>query len=142
MLLHHVGKLGAQRGTSAREDNVDCSIILKSPNDYMPEDGCRFVCSFSKARVGMAGLSLISDAEFKLIEDETGGCVWTYKNVKKESKEAILEMKDKGISQKDIGETLGIDKGYVSRIIKRAIRDGHLTKDGKLTQSGMKDSFG
>jgi len=33
LLLHHVGKEGTQRGTSAREDNIDYSAILKSPSD-------------------------------------------------------------------------------------------------------------
>jgi DNA-directed RNA polymerase specialized sigma subunit len=46
-------------------------------------------------------------------------------------------MLDQGNAQKDIAETLGVDKGYVSRIKSQAIKDGHLTKDGKLTQSGF-----
>ena len=43
ILLHHTNKEGGQRGTSAREDNLDISITLGAPFDYSPEDGCRFV---------------------------------------------------------------------------------------------------
>jgi hypothetical protein len=64
IMLHHTGKGGAQRGTSAREDNLDCSIILKSPPDYSPEDGARFICHFSKARVRSADLVKIQDTQF------------------------------------------------------------------------------
>jgi putative DNA primase/helicase len=34
LLLHHTNKEGGQRGTSAREDNIDTSLILKQPADY------------------------------------------------------------------------------------------------------------
>ena len=33
IMLHHVNKDGGQRGTSAREDNLDISVLLKSPHD-------------------------------------------------------------------------------------------------------------
>jgi hypothetical protein len=138
MLLHHVGKLGVQRGTSAREDNIDVSLILKNPNDYTPEDGCRFICSFSKARVGMAGLPLIADAEFKLMQDDRGAYTWTWGNIKREARKAVLEMKDNGADQKSICETLNLSKGYVSKILKKAASDGWLDGQGRLTQTGFK----
>jgi hypothetical protein len=72
IMLHHLGKAGNQRGTSAREDNLDISIILKSPHDYTPEDGARFIVHFSKARVSQKDLQAIGDIEFKLQEDESG----------------------------------------------------------------------
>jgi predicted ATP-dependent serine protease len=50
ILLHHVGKGGSQRGTSAREDNLDSSLTLRHPNDYLPEQGARFVVNFSKTQ--------------------------------------------------------------------------------------------
>jgi hypothetical protein len=142
MLLHHTGKLGLQRGTSAREDNIDISLILKSPFDYTPDDGCRFICSFNKARVGMSGLSLITDAEFKLAQEPSGAYVWTWASVKKEARRAILELKEKGVDQKAISETLGLSKGYVSKTLKQATRDGLLNKDGRLSQKGYNLLYG
>lgn len=137
IMLHHTGKGGAQRGTSAREDNLDCSIILKSPPDYTPEDGARFICHFSKARVASSDLHKIQDTQFQLSVDEHGQHVWTFGGVKKEARKQILTLLDEGLNQKEVSEQLGIDKGYVSRVRKMAIKDGYLTVKNKLTQSGF-----
>jgi hypothetical protein len=136
-ILHHNNREGSQRGTSAREDNIDISISLKSPPDYTPEDGCRFICSFSKARVGMEGLPLIADSEFKLTQGESGDYVWSWSNVKKERKREILKMLDEGVEYDSICSSLGISKGYITKIKKQAIKDNLITKDGKLSQSGF-----
>jgi DNA-binding transcriptional regulator LsrR (DeoR family) len=45
-------------------------------------------------------------------------------------------MIDQGMTQKDIAESLGLDKSYVSRIKSQAEKDGHIGANGKLTQSG------
>ncbi len=137
MLLHHTGKGGAQRGTSAREDNLDVSIILKSPPDYTPEDGARFICHFSKARVGSSDLSLIQDMEFKLQPDESGRHVWTWGGVKQETRKQILTLLDEGMQQADVSKHLGISKGQVSKVRSKAIKDGYLTEKNKLSQSGF-----
>ena len=136
IMLHHVNKDGGQRGTSAREDNLDTSIILKSPHDYTPEDGCRFIVHFTKHRIRTTYLTHIADTEFKLIEGDSGRHVWTYNSIKAETKKEILRLLDEGLSQSEVKDTLGIDKGYVSRIRKQAIKDGLLTPKNKLTQSG------
>jgi putative DNA primase/helicase len=137
LMLHHTNKEGGQRGTSAREDNLDISILLKSPSDYTPEDGARFIVHFSKSRVQTKHLQLISDTEFQLIQDESGRYVWTYKNVKADRKREVLKLIDEGLEQKVIAEALGISKAWVSRIKKQAISNNLLTPKGKLTQSGF-----
>ncbi|MBU2549280.1 MAG: AAA family ATPase [Proteobacteria bacterium] len=137
VMLHHTNKAGAQRGTSAREDNIDTSIILKSPFDYVPEDGARFVVNFSKARVGTKDLAAIGDNQFHLREDESGRAVWTWGSVKRETKLEVLRMLDEGADQKTICDTLTLSKGYVSKIRKAAIQEGHLTPQNKLTQAGF-----
>jgi 5S rRNA maturation endonuclease (ribonuclease M5) len=134
-LLHHVGKGGEQRGTSAREDNIDISITLKSPHDYSPEDGARFNAHFTKARVATKHLPQITDTEFKLIEKD-GNHIWTYGNVKQERKRKIIRMLDEGEKQVDIAAMIGVGRAYISQIKKEAIRDGYLTNKNKLTQSG------
>ena len=136
LMLHHTNKEGGQRGTSAREDNIDISIMLKSARDYTPEDGARFIVHFTKARVATKDLSLISDIEFKLIEDESGQYVWAWKNIRKENTQSVLELFNDGMDTKAICETLGITKGRVSQIRKKAVRDGYLTPKGSLTQQG------
>jgi len=136
ILIHHEGKSGEQRGTSAREDNLDISISLKRPKDYHPEDGARFICRFEKARIQQKDLHLISDVEFKLDTDLEGKAVWTYANLKQENKVRVLKLFDEGMPAKDIGEMIGISKGRISQIRSEAVKEGLLTEAGKLTQSG------
>ena len=137
ILLHHVGKQGEQRGTSAREDNLDNSIVLKSPTGHASHQGCKFIVQFKKARVRNAELPMISDTEFSLNEAEDGHYIWTSANVKPKRRDQILKLLDGGLSQKDVAETLGVDKSYVSRIRKKAIADGYLDGSNKLTQKGV-----
>jgi putative DNA primase/helicase len=138
VLLHHTNKSGGQRGTSAREDNIDCSIMLKQSYDYTPEDGARFITSFQKARVRTQDLRAIADTQFQLTEDQAGRLVWSYGDVRKEAKLEILRLLDEGHSQSEVKEILGIDKGYISRIRKQAIKDGYMTTKNKLSQAGYK----
>ena len=142
MLLHHTNKAGGQRGTSAREDNIDVSITLKRPFDYTAEDGARFIVSFQKARVSTKDLSAIGDTQFQLTQDEHTGLLWTWGNVRKETRIEVLKLFDEGLKNQDIVSTLNIDKGYVSRIKNQAINDGILSKIGKLTQSGYVKVYG
>jgi putative DNA primase/helicase len=48
--IHHAGKKGAQRGTSAREDALDVVLKLSKPRDYDPSMGAHFYISFDKSR--------------------------------------------------------------------------------------------
>ena len=137
IMLHHVNKEGGQRGTSAREDNLDISMMLKLPHDYTPEDGCRFITHFSKARVPTSNLNLIGDTEFKLIQDEAENHIWTWGSVKKRTRNEVLILLDEGMTQAEVCKTLSTDKGLISRIRKQAIREGILTSKNKLTQSGF-----
>lgn len=138
-LLHHTGKGGDQRGTSAREDNLDCSLTLRQPPDYVPEDGARFIVSFKKARVATSDLSLIADTQFHLWEDRDGCLVWAWGNVRKETRKEILRLVDEGYRATDIAAMLGVTRGRVSQVIKKATEDGVLSKKGKLTQSGFRE---
>jgi putative DNA primase/helicase len=136
ILPHHTNKEGGQRGTSAREDNIDISIILKNTFDYVPEDGAKFIVHFTKHRVRTNKLKDIADTQFQLTEDESGLLIWSWGNIKAETRLEILRMIDEGHKQIDIADALGITRGYVSRIVKTAAREDHLTAKGKLTQSG------
>jgi 5S rRNA maturation endonuclease (ribonuclease M5)/predicted XRE-type DNA-binding protein len=137
IMLHHVNKDGGQRGTSAREDNLDISIMLKKPNDYTPEDGARFIVHFSKARVSTSKLNLIGDIEFKLTLDEYENHIWTFKNVRQSAKIEVVKLIDEGLDQKTIAETLNVSKGYVSQLKKQAIKENLITAKGKLTPTGF-----
>ena len=136
MLLHHTNKEGGQRGTSAREDNLDISISLDKPHDYVTEDGADFIVRFKKSRIRKSDLPLIADTELKL-DEKDGILQWTWGSVKGQTRDEILRMLDEGIPQAEIVKALGIDKGYVSRVRKKAMEDNIIGKNGKLTQAGF-----
>jgi len=48
--VHHTGKSGDQRGTSAHEDHVDLSLTISRPANYSSKDGCKIIVSPSKDR--------------------------------------------------------------------------------------------
>jgi hypothetical protein len=134
VLFHHLGKEGDQRGTSAREDNIDTSITLQNPPDYSTEQGIRFIVKFKKLRMYIKDPNLIADMEFRLKQDNH--VIWTWGAVRKKNQVEILTMLDEEISQSDIANTLGIDKSYVCRVRNRAIKEDHLSKNNKLTKLG------
>jgi putative DNA primase/helicase len=136
VLFHHTNKTGDQRGTSAREDNIDTSIILLRPHDYRIEEGARFIVKFKKIRVSMKELKLLQDYEFRLLEIDNR-VEWAWKSAKKKNQGEILRMIDEGMKQEDIASLIGVSKGYVSQVKTKAIKDGHLSKDGKLTPEGI-----
>jgi hypothetical protein len=137
IMFHHVSKEGSQRGTSAREDNIDNSIKLKPPPDYTSEDGARFICSFTKSRsVRVNDLPLITDHIFQLGEDKTGKCTWAWGTTKTQMKTEILKLLDEGLTVTQVASELGCHKGNVSRVRKQAVESGYMTTKGKLTQTG------
>lgn len=140
IFVHHSGKLGYQRGTSAREDNIDTVIKLTRPPDYSQEQGARFNTTFEKSRLPNSELHFAKPMEFHL-EEESGQSTWTFKTVAAANRIQVLQMLDEGYSQKEVSETLGIHKGTVSKIRKRAIEDCFLTSKNKLTKTGYLEVY-
>ena len=135
IMLHHTNKVGGQRGTSGREDNVDISILLTLPTDYSPEDGARFIVKFSKSRIRHQDLSLITDMELHL-KDINGELRWVSNSIKGKNKLEVLRLLSNGIAQRDIPEILHLSKGQVSKIKTNLIEDDFWTKRGTLTKKG------
>lgn len=136
ILLHHTNKMGDQRGTSAREDNIDISMTLFQPSDYSSDQGARFVVKFKKTRIATKDLSLMHDLEFQLVELEDR-VEWTWANIRRKNKLQVLRLIDEGVQQADIAKSLGVSGAYVSKVKAQAIKDGYLSSKGKLTQSGF-----
>ncbi len=141
VLLHHEGKEGRQRGTSAREDNIDVSIALQKPANYTPEDGARFIVRFSKHRIRTRDLPLIADTEFQVTEGNDL-VTYTWGDVRRQNKLEILRLSDQEIGVTDIASALGVAKSYVTKIRQGAVKDGFLSKSGKLTQAGFSHVYG
>jgi len=114
---HHLGKSGAQRGTSRREDVIDASIILEAPQDDERADGCRFVVKFSKAR-GISGRAT-APFEARLVPGLAGGVAWAVQDVRNETDEMIAEMAAAGRPVRAIAAELGVPRSTVHRRLHR-----------------------
>lgn len=142
IFIHHAGKSGQQRGTSARVDNIDIQINLYRPSSYLAEEGCRFICHFEKSRIPQKHLKLIADTEFKLIENENGQYTWAYSNAQTESRKQALRLLSEGETSRDIAARLEISKTTIARWKKEAINKGLMIENGTLTPDGMTYVFG
>lgn len=120
LLIHHTGKNGAQRGTSKREDVLDSTLLLKQPDDYDASQGARFIVTFGKHR-GFFG----DDAKaFEAALDPASG-LWTVKEATASRDAEIRDMKEQGLSLRDIGCELGVNASTVSRALKRMNGGAH-----------------
>jgi hypothetical protein len=120
IFLHHVGKKGEQRGTSAIEDNINFSLKLKHPEGYWGEDGAKFIVEFTKSR------RLYGDytKPFTLhLQNTASGLDWEVIGDEINKSDQIIYMLKEGVKQKDIANTLGITASYVSQIAKKAKED-------------------
>jgi len=118
LFIHHSGKTGKQRGCSKREDVLDTVICLKRPENCTSDKGACFEVEFEKARY-LHGED-VALFEAQLITDENGLQQWVTSPRKITNFEKTVDLYNQGLSQKDIGKTLGIDKSVISRNIHKA----------------------
>lgn len=118
LLVHHSGKNGEQRGTSAREDILDTVIAMKRPDDYQAEEGARFEVHLEKAR-GLCG------AEAKPFEAaltlDNDAAVWITRPLEDALNARILALHNEGLSARDIAKATGKHHATVSRRLKSLI---------------------
>lgn len=113
LFVHHANKSGQQRGTSKREDLIDCSILLSRPPGYVTSDGARFRLEWTKVR-GLHG----ADAEpfdARMETDADGRVIWTWAPVGDDRTE---ELRQEGRSIREIAEATGQSKSTVARRLK------------------------
>jgi len=122
LFIHHAGKSGDQRGTSRREDVVDCSIQLCRPKDYSPIEGACFEVHFKKARHLLGEQTKPFTA--KLETDLHGLQTWTLQTLEESNFQKVAGLLNDGLTQKDIAAELGVSKSTVSRHIKKAKEKG------------------
>jgi len=124
LLIHHVNKSGEQRGTGAREDHLDASILLK-PLGGESNEGAQFKVEFTKCR-GAYG-EVIEPFSAKLI---TGGELYEW-----EIGDADLKVKDRliilirnsgsdGITVSEAADELEVTRGAVSKSKGKLIDEG------------------
>jgi hypothetical protein len=121
ILVEHAGRSGDPRGTSKREDVLDCVLQLRRPDDYQTEEGARFEVHLTKAR-GISG----EDAkpfEAKL-EIRDGSAFWTTRELHDVEADRVRELTAEGMSVRDIAEETGLSKSRVNRIQTKLRAEG------------------
>lgn len=117
LLVHHAGKNGEQRDSSTKEDILDTSIRLRRPDDYMPEDGARFVVELTKAR-GICGPDAAPfEAALTKVDDKV---TWTTKTLEEDDLMAVVELIKAGKSIRATAAELGVTPAMVQRRQKKA----------------------
>ena len=105
LIVHHAGKNGEQRDSSSKEDILDCSIRLRRPDDYMPEDGARFIVELTKAR-GIRGPDAAPfEAVLSTIDGKTE---WTTKDMTKDLLSDVVRLMKEGVSTRKAADELGV----------------------------------
>jgi putative DNA primase/helicase len=123
VFVHHAGKGGAQRGTSRREDVLDTVISLRRPADYTPDQGARFEVHFEKAR-GLAGADAMPfEASCELRDGQT---LWTTRTLADAEFARVVDLKQDGLSVRDIAAETGLSKSRVDRLVQRAKAEGKI----------------
>jgi putative DNA primase/helicase len=122
ILVHHAGKTGNQRGTSAREDTLDNVINLKAPPNYDPEEGCHFHLHFTKSRF-TAG-EAVQTLDVKCVEKDNK-LSFEHQPVMEDYQQQVRDLLMAGVtSPTDIANELGISKGYASKLKKKVESNG------------------
>lgn len=117
LLVHHAGKSGDQRGTSAREDIMDTVISLRRPLNYCITDGAHFQVHITKAR-GIAGEE-VRPFEAKLSQTDQDKLNWAVQELEDAESEQIQKLLGEGLSIRDCAEELGISKSKAHRLKQR-----------------------
>jgi hypothetical protein len=121
LLVHHAGKNGGQRGTSAREDVLDTVIKLKKPTGSSPTEGANFEVHFEKNR-GFTG----TDAQpFNTsLSIENGRQIWSRQSLVDTAFNRCVALANDGLNGTEIAHELDIHKGTVSKHLKKAKTEG------------------
>jgi len=116
VLIHHTNKSGEQRGTGAREDHLDTSILLK-PVASDDNDGAYFQVNFTKSR-GVYGEE-IEPFNAKLVKNLKGFLNWEIEDANINVKERLLKLIENsgsdGITVTDASEELEVSKSAISK---------------------------
>lgn len=118
IIIHHTGKGGDQRGTSAREDALDFSIRLHRDEGHQPLDGTKFVVEFTKAR-RIYGEYIKPFTLYLHHVDHR--LIWDVTDEEPTKAELIKTLLDEGrLKQKEIAKEVGVSGQYVTNVKQKA----------------------
>ena len=116
LLIHHAGKSGDQRGTSAREDIMDTVISLRRPREYSMAEGARFEVHLTKARSVLGDDAKPFEAN---LVTEGNALHWQIKVLEDVELETLKRLLSEGYSIRDCAEEMGKSKGAIQRLKKK-----------------------
>ena len=116
LLIHHAGKSGDQRGTSAREDIMDTVISLRRPREYSMAEGARFEVHLTKARAIVGDDAKPFEAN---LVTEGNALHWQIKVLEDVELEVLKRLLNEGYSIRDCAEEMGKSKGAIQRLKKK-----------------------
>jgi hypothetical protein len=137
LLVHHAGTNGRQRGTSRREDALDTVIALRRPENYSPDQGCRFEIHFEKLRNRLdpaaaapfeAGLETVLAAGQAVVR-------WTDCELVPPILKRANELFEDGLTVREVAATLKISKSEAGRLRLRCL-------DGRNPAGASRGCFG
>jgi putative DNA primase/helicase len=118
IFIHHAGKKGEQRGTSAREDLMHTVIAMKKPADYSQHEGLRSEIMFEKIR-RYEGAQGLYPFEVKMETDERGGIHWLERPLVEVIEARVRELLAMGMKVAEVAEECHLSRYQVYRIQNR-----------------------
>jgi AAA domain/DnaB-like helicase N terminal domain len=115
--LHHAGHSGASRGTTRREDLLDVVIEPGRPKEYKASQDLRAELSFGKVRGKLSQYA--EPLEIWLETDRDGRLCWQWCKLEDVRETQVIELREKGTSERSIAEATGIPRTTVQRILKK-----------------------
>ena len=125
LLVHHAGTNGRQRGTSRREDALDTVIALRRPENYSPDQGCRFEIHFEKLRNRVdVGAAAPFEASLETIFAAGQEAVrWTDHDLVPPILQQAAELFENGLTVREVAATLKISKSEAGRLRLRSLQN-------------------
>ena len=121
LLVHHAGKSGDQRGTSAREDIMDTVISLRRPTTYSVPEVARFDVHLTTAR-GIVGEDAMP---FEVhLRSEGNQLIWDVNELVNVQAEQLKQLLAEGFSIRDCADEMGVSKSVVHRLKKKLEEGG------------------
>jgi AAA domain/DnaB-like helicase N terminal domain len=117
IFLHHAGHSGASRGTTRREDLLDVVIELRKPKEYKASENLRAELIFGKTRGKLSQHA--EPLQIWLESDQNGRLSWQWCKLEDVRETQVIELREKGTSERSIAEATGIPRTTVQRILRK-----------------------
>ncbi len=118
IFMHHANKLGAQRGSSRKEDLLDVVLKLSVPKGHAIESGTKFEVRFEKARELTGKRVRPRLAELQVSKSNRRSWIWSEILTAADRDAEIRRLHAAGESMVAIGRKYGVERTTVWRAVK------------------------